>query len=217
MQYVEKLPAPTKGETRRNSNQELLSSNKKKNLFSFFNLVTSKSYIPVSNCIFEHILTNVSLSPLEKLYYFFVDSLATINANSGKKRAAALPSERWATKLRCSRAQIFLMQKSLEKKGYFVIIKTKNSCGQNKRNMIIPAIPDPIFEELSRSPSKRGEHHLPYDPSVESKRDYLARTKLFVKLNYKLLYAITASDELNSFQKVIWLDFYMKCYKNSSF
>lgn len=85
MQYVEKLPAPTKGEMRRNSNQELLSSNKKKNSFSFFNLVTSKSYIPVSNCIFEHILTNVSLSPLEKLYYFFVDSLATINANSGKK------------------------------------------------------------------------------------------------------------------------------------
>lgn len=215
MQYVEKLSAPTKGETRRNLNQELLSSNKKINFFSFFNLVTSKSYVPVSNCIFEHILTNVSLSPLEKLYYFFVDSLATINANSGKKRAAALPSERWATKLSCSRAQIFSMQKNLEKKGYFVIIKTKNSCGQNKRNMIIPAIPDPIFEELSKSPSKRGEH-LPYDPSVESKRDYLARTKLFVKLNYKLLYAITASDELNSFQKVIWLDFYMKCYKNSS-
>ncbi|MBN8523605.1 MAG: hypothetical protein J0M23_07130 [Rickettsiales bacterium] len=70
MQYVEKLSDPTKGETRRNLNQELLSSNKKINFFSFFNLVTSKSYVPVSNCIFEHILTNVSLSPLEKLYYF---------------------------------------------------------------------------------------------------------------------------------------------------
>lgn len=35
MQYVEKLPAPTKGEMRRNSNQELLSSNKKKIHFHF--------------------------------------------------------------------------------------------------------------------------------------------------------------------------------------
>ena len=33
MQYVEKLPDPTKGETRRNLNQELLSSNKKINFF----------------------------------------------------------------------------------------------------------------------------------------------------------------------------------------
>ena len=58
--------------------------------------------------------------------------------------------------------------------------------------------------------------HPPYDPLIESKRDYLGRTKLFVKLNCKLLYAITSNDELNSFQKVIWLDFYMLCYKNSN-
>jgi len=85
MQYVEKLPDPLREKHVGIQTKNLLSSNKKKNFFSFFNLVTSKSYVPVSNCIFEHILTNVSLSPLEELYYFFVDSLATINANSGKK------------------------------------------------------------------------------------------------------------------------------------
>ena len=215
MQYIEKLPDFVTVETGRNSNQELLSYSNKKNLFSFFDLVTSKSYIPIINCIFEHILTSISLSASEKLYYFLVDSLATINFNSGKKRAAALPSERWATKLKCSRAQIFLMQKSLEKKGYLIIMKDKNSCGQNKRNMLIPTIPDAVFDDLRKSPSKYGEHQ-PYDPLIESKRDYLGRAKLFVKLNCKLLYAITSNDELNSFQKVIWLDFYMLCYKNSN-
>lgn len=215
MQYIEKLPDLVTAETCRNSNQELLSSSNKKKLFSFFDLVTSKSYIPIINCIFEHILTSVSLSASEKLYYFLVDSLATININSGKKRAAALPSGRWATKLKCSRAQIFSMQKSLEKKGYLIIMKDKNSCGQNKRNMLIPTIPDAVFDDLRKSPSKYGEHP-PYDPLIESKRDYLGRTKLFVKLNCKLLYAITSNDELNSFQKVIWLDFYMLCYKNSN-
>ncbi len=216
MQYVEKLPNLVTVEACRNSNQELLSYSNKENLLSFFSLVKSKSYIPVINCIFEHILTTGSLSASEKLYYFLVDSLATINANSGKKRSATLPSQKWAIKLGCSRAQIFSMQKSLEKKGYFIIIKDKNSCGQNKRNMIIPAIPDTVFDKLSKSPNKHGTHQ-PYDPLIESKRDYLDRTKLFVKLNYKLLYAITANGELNPFQKVIWLDFYMLCYKNSNF
>ena len=215
MQYIEKLPDFVTVETGRNSNQELLSYSNKKNLFSFFDLVTSKSYIPIINCIFEHILTSVSLSASEKLYYFLVDSLATINVNSGKKRAAALPSGRWATKLKCSRVQIFSMQKSLEKKGYLIIMKDKNSYGQNKRNMLIPTIPDAVFDDLRKSPSKYGEHQ-PYDPLIESKRDYLGRIKLFVKLNCKLLYAITSNDELNSFQKVIWLDFYMLCYKNSN-
>lgn len=82
--------------------------------------------------------------------------------------------------------------------------------------MIIPAIPDTVFDKLSKSPNKHGTHQ-PYDPLIESKRGYLDTTKLFVKLNYKLLYAITANCELNPFQKVIWLDFYMLCYKNSNF
>ena len=62
MQYIKKLPDLVTAETCRNSNQELLSSSKKKKLFSFFDLVTTKSYIPIINCIFEHILTSVSLS-----------------------------------------------------------------------------------------------------------------------------------------------------------
>ena len=180
-------------------------------------LSENKSYTPITGCVLEHILNTTNLTNHEKLYYLLADSLALINSNSGKHRAIALPSEGWATRLGCCHSQIFAMQKSLEKKGYFIISKDKNEYGQNKRNLIIPTLPNSIFEHLTEKfPDKLGQH-LPYNPLTECKRTYLDRTKLFINLNYKLLEIIVANEYLNSLQKTIWLDFYTKCYKNYMF
>jgi len=179
----------------------------------FTNLINNKSYIPLPSCLFNHIITSANLSSLEKLYYIFAESLASVSAAAGKQRAVALSCNKWAAKLKCSRSQVFAMQKKLAGQGYFIIEKDKNKHSQNKRNLIIPTVPDSVFEHLCNAPEKSGVSNLPYNPTAESKLGYLSRTKLFVPLNYKLLSLIASCDHLNHSQKVIWLDFYTIAFK----
>ncbi len=187
----------------------------------FPSLIKNKSYIAISGCVLDHIITNQELSNNEKLYYIVADSLAMINANSGNQRSIALPSHKWSDRLDCTRSQIFSMQKSLEQKGFFIIHKDKNNIGQNKRNIIIPTLPKGIFDNLCQNSENRvggrvGES-VEYDPDTEYMRSYLDRTKLFIKINYDLLSGIIAHNCLSSFQKIIWLDFYIKSYKRHVF
>ncbi len=180
--------------------------------FSFF--TETKSYTPLTGCVLEHILTTTNLTSTEKLYYLLADSLALIGKNKEYSRSCALPSEDWAKYLGCSRSLIFTMQKSLEQKGYFIINKDFDHIGRNKRNLITPTLPPPVFNNLNEKfPDRVGGHHL-YDPLSECKRSYLDRTKLFIKLNYNLLKIIIANRYLNPIQKILWLSFYSRCYKN---
>jgi hypothetical protein len=106
------------------------------------------------------------------------------------------------------------MQQSLVKKGYFIINKDWDERGRNKRNLITPTLPTSVFNNLNEKfPDKIGEH-APYNRFTECKRSYLDRTKLFIKLNYDLLRIITSDEYLNPQQKIIWLGFYTRCYKN---
>lgn len=172
-----------------------------------------KSYIPIAGCLVEHIIYSSDLYPLEKLNYLLADALSLISHNNGKKRTIALAGNQWAKKLNCSKSTVFSSQKSLVEKGYFNIIKDKNEKGQNERNIIIPTIPDNIFEILKHSDNRTKDLIAEYDHKVESKIGFLSRTKLFIKLNYYLLKTITCETSLNPLQKIIWLDFYIKCYK----
>jgi len=176
--------------------------------------LNKKSYIPFSGCVVQHIITADNLSNLEKLYYIHAYGLASINANSGKDRSVSLPAEKWANYLRCSRSQIFVLQKSLVCKGYFLIRNTKNPFGQNNRNIITPSIPDSVFGLLLRHPNKTGCSEV-YNPVQESKLTYLARTKLFIRMNYQLLRSLASTENLNPLQKIIWLDLYCALYKSS--
>ena len=191
---------------------ETLATQNLKNKFSF--LVKKQSYIPISGCVFEHILTTTALSNHEKLYYLLADSLALINHNKDNHRSFALPSEDWAACLNCSRSLVFSMQQSLVKKGYFVVNRDWDKVGRNKRNLIVPTLPSSVFNYLNEKyPTKVGEH-APYNPAIECKRAYLDRTKLFIKLNYTLLKIITSNRDLSPGQKIIWLGFYTRWYKN---
>ena len=183
----------------------------------FSELFTSKSYIPIAGCVFEYILDTSDLSSLEKLFYITADSLSLINSNSGKQRSVALSSQKWASRLNCSKSLVFKLQQSLSEKGYFILVKDRNKYGQNKINLIIPTLPQEVFDRLYALPDRIYQQHLPYDPSIkkeEYKRTYLDQIKLFIKLNYQLLSIIAASCDLTPLQKTIWLDFYVKCYKN---
>lgn len=214
----------TQGFVTHNSNLFTNSSEKQ-----FEELNKTKPYIPYSGCVLEHILHSLDLTNNEKLFYLIADSLSLINGkNTTKKRYVALPATKWAKKLNCSKNEIFTMQKSLEAKGYFIVVREKNEFGKNQRNLIIPSLPDTVFHYLSKTPN-RLNHELRNDFPVTSltsslafshclnieknKRVYLDKTKLFIRLNYQLLLLIVSSDQLTSFAKVLWLDFYTKCYK----
>ena len=184
------------------------------NFSTFSYLTKTKSYTPITGCVLDHILTTTNLTSYEKLYYFLADSLALISKNKGKRRSASLSSEDWAIRLGCSRSLIFTMQQSLVKKGYLIINKDWDKVGRNKRNLIIPTLPASVFNYLNENFPDRVGEHLPYNPLTECKRAYLDRTKLFIRLNYDLLKIITSNKYLNPRQKVIWLGFYTRCYKN---
>ncbi len=177
-------------------------------------ITETKSYLPISSCILEHILTTTNLTNFEKLYYIFADSLAVINKNQGGSRSCALPSEDWAERLGCSRSLVFTMQNSLVKKGYFLIEKDRNELGLNKRNVITPTLPSSVFNSLNEKYPDRIGEHIPYNNATECKLAYLDRTKLFIKINYDLLKLITSETSLNTKQKVMWLNFYVIGYKN---
>lgn len=100
----------------------------------------NKPYIPYSDCVLKHILHSLDLTNQEKLFYLIADSLSLISGqNATKKRAAALPATKWAKNLNCSKNEIFTMQKSLEAKGYFIVVRDKNEFGKNQRNIITPS------------------------------------------------------------------------------
>jgi len=181
---------------------------------TFISLTNTKSYVPISSCIIEHILTTTNLTNFEKLYYILANSLAVINKNQGGSRSCALPSEDWAERLGCSRSLVFTMQSSLVKKGYFLIDKDFDAIGRNNRNVITPTLSSSVFNGLNEKyPDKIGEHLL-YNNTSECKLAYLDRTKLFIKINYNLLKLITSDTFLNTKQKVMWLRFYIIGYKN---
>jgi hypothetical protein len=179
-------------------------------------ITKTKSYTPIAGCVLEHILTTTNLTNSEKLFYLTADSLSLINKNCGGNRSCALPSEDWADRLGCSRSLVFKMQQTLVKKGYFIINKDFDAIGRNKRNLITPTLPSSVFNHLNEKFPDRVmvEEDAPYDSLNECKRSYLDRTKLFIKLNYRLLIAITSNLQLNSQQKTIWLGFYIRYYKN---
>ena len=184
------------------------------NVTTFSSLTETKSYTPITGCVLEHIITATNLTNYEKLYYLLADSQSLISKNKGESRSCALPSEDWAERLGCSRSLVFTMQNSLAKKSYFIINKDWDTIGRNKRNLIIPTLPASVFNHLNEKfPDRLGEH-APYNRFTECKRSYLDRTKLFIKLNYDLLKIITSNKYLNPRQKITWMGFYTRCYKN---
>ena len=183
-------------------------------LTRILSLTEMKSYTPITGCVLEHIITTTNLTNCEKLFYLLGDSLSLVNKNKGKSRSCALPSEDWAERLGCSRSLVFTMQRSLVKKGYFIINKDFDEIGRNNRNLITPTLPTSVFNRLNEKSLDRVGDHTPYNPLIECKRSYLDRTKLFIKLNYDLLKIISSNEYTNSRQKVMWLGFYTSCYKN---
>ncbi len=105
------------------------------------------------------------------------------------------------------------------------------------KRSIIPTLPDKVFQQLYTEPDRydldpKDKNLIPSPTYLStltslskstssdsldiqvSKRTYLDKTKLFIKINYQILHLITSSEQLSPFAKILWLYFYSKCYKN---
>jgi DNA-binding MarR family transcriptional regulator len=194
----------------------------------------SQSYVPITGCVLSHILTSLELSSLEKMYYILADSLACINSSKGRNRSISLPAKSWSSRLSCSKSEVFVLQKSLEDKGYFLVHRDKNDKGQHNRNIITTTIPDKVFNDLKYEPDRfdlcdindeaaHQNHSQNLDSrdktfisTLEGKRQHLAKTKMFIRVPYQFLKKLNSNYSISATSKVIMLYLFTKIYKSSA-
>lgn len=199
-------------------------------IHKYHDTTKNQSYIPITGCILSHILSSKELSSLEKMYYILADGLSCINFSKGRNRSISLPAKSWVGRLSCSKSEVFVLQKSLEDKGYFIITRDKNDKGQNKRNIITTTIPDQVFNDLKYEPDRfdlgdidnTQTHHSKSDaidnifvPTLEGKRQHLEKTKMFIRVPYKFLKQLNSSCSISATAKTIILYLFTKIYKSS--
>ena len=194
----------------------------------------SQSYIPITGCVLSHILSSLELSSLEKMYYILADSISYINSSKGRNRSVSLPAKSWSSRLSCSKSEVFVLQKSLEDKGYFLISRDKNDKGQNNRNIITTTIPDKVFNDLKYEPDRFAlcdindeavlqNHSQSLDsidktfiPHLEGKRQHLEKTKMFIRVPYQFLKQLNSNCSISATSKVIILYLFTKIYKSTA-
>ena len=194
----------------------------------------NQSYIPITGCILSHILSSSQLSSLEKIYYILADALVCINSSKGRNRSVSLPAKSWASRLSCSKSEVFVLQKSLEDKGYFLVHRDRNDKGQNNRNIITTTIPDKVFNDLKYEPDRFDlcdvndeEAHQnnskrldaidkTFIPNLEGKRQHLAKTKMFIRIPYQFLKQLNSNCSISATSKILFLYLFTKIYKSTA-
>jgi len=203
-------------------------------IHKYHDTTKNQSYIPITGCVLSHILSCAELTSLEKMYYILADSLSCINLSKGCNRSISLPAKSWSSRLSCSKAEVFVLQKSLEDKGYFLVHRDKNDKGQNNRNIITTTIPDKVFNDLKYEPDKFNLYDINDEAShqnnsksldsidktflstMEGKRQHLEKTKMFIRVSYQFLKQINSNCSISATSKVIMLYLFTKIYKSTA-
>jgi DNA-binding MarR family transcriptional regulator len=203
-------------------------------IHKYLDTAKNQSYIPITGCILSHILSSLDLSSLEKMYYILADSISYINSSKGRNRSVSLPAKSWSSRLSCSKSEVFVLQKSLEDKGYFLVHRDKNDKGQNNRNIITTTIPDKVFNDLKYEPDKFNLYDINDEAShqnnsksldsidktfisnLEGKRQHLEKTKMFIRVPYQFLKQLNSNCSISATSKVIMLYLFTKIYKSSA-
>jgi DNA-binding MarR family transcriptional regulator len=171
------------------------------------------------------------------MYYILADSISYINSSKGRNRSVSLPAKSWASRLSCSKSEVFVLQQSLEDKGYFLVHRDKNDKGQNNRNIITTTIPDKVFNDHKYEPDR---FNLNYDgdiddkttnhsksfnldsidqtfiPTLEGKRQHLEKTKMFIRVPYQFLKQLNSNCSISATSKIVLLYLFTKIYKSTA-
>lgn len=170
-------------------------------------LIDTKAYSALASNVIEYVLTNSVLKETERLYYLVADLHANYMRAKCGTRTSTLPGNIWAKKLNISEEYIFVLQKSLEDKGYFEVCRNKIG-NQNEINIIKPTVPASVFEVLSVQEERL--HARENNNPSKCRRSYLDDKHLFVKFNNKQIESLVQTRELSPLQKIIWILLYMR-------
>lgn len=170
-------------------------------------LIDTKAYSALASSVIEYVLTNSNLKETERLYYLVSDLHANYTRAKSGSRTSTLPGNIWAKKLGISEEYVFVLQKSLEDKGFFEISRNKIG-NQNEINIIKPTIPASVFERLSVQ-EDRVHAKSNNDPS-KCRRSYLDDKQVFVRFNNKQIEALVQTKDLSPLQKILWVLLYMR-------
>jgi hypothetical protein len=172
------------------------------NSIDFIYLNDRKSFICYATPVFDHILTNIKLSAVARLFYLLADCYASISAKSNDKkygqRNLVKTNQDWADLLGCSLSTFFKAKRELQDLGYL----------EEAGETIIPTLPDAVFAKLNLEPNRynaKKENYL-------STRRELDETKQFIKINLPMLKLLLADQQLNSEEKILWLYCFKRCY-----
>lgn len=170
-------------------------------------LTETRGYSAIASCVVEHIITNDELKESERLYYVLADLYANYERAKNGIRSVTKPGAVWGKCLNSREEYVFVLQKSLEKKGYFHIQRNRFD-NQNDINIITPTLPSSVFQILKLSEDRK-------TPSTQiaaetESRGYLDDTKMFVKFNNTQITRLVQNEALTPLQKLIWLLFYMR-------
>ena len=169
-------------------------------------LIQTRGYSAIASCVIEHIVTNSELKESERLYYVLADLYANYEKAKNGIRSVTLPASIWEQRLNLSEEYVFILQKSLESKGYFQITRNKVD-NQNEINVITPTLPKVVFEHLKEAPNR---HNASHNTNLEQVRSFLDDTKLFIKFNNKQIEVLMQNKTLSPLQKLIWLLLYIR-------
>jgi len=174
-----------------------------------------KAYTPITTCVINHVFEFYGLNNLEKLFYLLTDHYANLNGSINKGyRETEKSARQWSKLLNCSEEYVFKMQKKLEEAGYFHIIREIDEDNQNEKNIIVPTLPDNVFDELSKEPNRKGSEHLVLikTDNPDYKRKYLDASKMFINFNLQMVKLLLIDNNLTSLQKLIWLHAFCRSY-----
>ncbi len=171
-----------------------------------------KTYIPVTSCVINHIISVCGLTDSEKLFYLLATLYSKLNKSINSERSAEKSAKEWGQLLNRSEQHVFQMQKNLEQLGYFHIVREKDEDNQNEKNIITPTLPKNVFNELMNESNRIGSEHILFNDQETSRLSYLDDTKMFIKFNLPMFKMIIANHDLSSLQKLIWIYFFYRSY-----
>lgn len=187
-------------------------------------IIDRTQFVPVTTCVLEHILFgkrlgDCSLPKNLRLLYILVDAFSHMNQQAGEVNAWKIEKSgsKWARLLNTNQASIFSLQKLGEKLGLFSVQREiiENVAAPNILSTMLPS--EPYEKMLSQAENRKGispEELKPVEDLLLH-REHLQKTKLFTKINLKMLVMLTKEKELDSSDKIIWLYFYLRAFKNA--
>ena len=152
-------------------------------------LVKQKSFVEISHCVIEHIISTKNLSSSEKLYYL-VNDLYSMFLKNWSNKQINFSAKKIADLLGFSKSQIFTIQKKLELLGYLKIIRSTDRYGKNNVNVPITTLPEECFWTLMRNGQNKSSitdfstNKLILE--TEERRTIITKYKQFIPINLNI-------------------------------